>query len=121
MTEEDYVLDLIEQLTPFLPIVATPGKAMINQFRSDEKSSIKLKKGQKLNITKCHYLGAEGGLAFACEINVKDKKQVLIASITHLRLEDTKHPLYKELRAYQLGRIEWLARNNRTSATHTFP
>ena len=120
MTEEDYVLDLIERLKPSLPIVATPGKAMIQQFRSDN-SNIKLKKGQKFNITDCHYLGNEGGLAFACEINVKGKKHMLVASITQLRLEDSKHPLYKELRSYQLGRTEWLARNNRSPVTHTFP
>ena len=121
MTEEDYVKDLIERVKPYLPIIATPGKAMIKEFRLNDQSSIKVKKGMKLKLTYCHYLGSEGGLAFTCETQTTDDKHVLIASITHLRLEDTSHPFYKELRAYKLGRSQWLAMNHRSPVINTFP
>lgn len=112
MTEEDLVNDLIERLKPHLPMFAMPGKSMINQLRNDQ-SSVKIKKGMKLKLTDCHYMGSDGGLALACEIQTPNGKHVLIASITQLRL-DTRHPLYKELRAYQLGRSQWLAMNHRS-------
>ncbi|AMO55833.1 hypothetical protein GZ77_08015 [Endozoicomonas montiporae] len=118
MTEEELVNDLIERLKPHLPMFVTPGKSMISQFRSNDQTSVKIKKGMKLKITNCHYIGSEGGLALACEISTPTGKQVVIMSITQLRL-DPKHPLYKELRAYQLGRSQWLAMNHRSPVLHT--
>lgn len=106
MMEESYVLDLVERLKLNLPMTVTPNKVLITNMREREKNPIKLKPKQKLRIDSALYIGSEGGIA--CSYKLKD--QVVISSITHLKL-DPKHPLYKELRAYQLARTAWLAEN----------
>lgn len=116
--EQDYVLDLIERLKPFLPMTVTPGKALIATLRSDGKAEVKLKKDTRLKVVDAHYLGIEGGLALACESPAKGNTNMMVNSITHLKL-DPKHPFYKELRAYQLSRIAWLAEGNRRNGLIT--
>lgn len=106
LSEEEYALDLIERLKPTLPMIATPSKVLIANMRNRDDNPVKLKPRQKLKIDSCLYLGSEAGIA--CSYLLKD--QVVISSITHLKL-DSRHPLYKEMRAYQLARIDWLARN----------
>ena len=106
MNEADYALDLIERLKPSLPMIATPSKVLIANMRRREDNPVKLKPKQRLKIEVCHYAGAEGGIA--CGYMVKD--QLIISSLTHLKL-DPKHPLYKEMRAYQLARIDYLVKN----------
>ncbi|USE35455.1 hypothetical protein [Endozoicomonas sp. SCSIO W0465] len=117
-SEQDYVLDLIERLKPHLPMTVTPGKALLATLRSDDKRDVKLKKDTRLKVVNAHYLGVEGGLALACEPPAKVNNNMLVNSITHLKL-DPKHPLYKELRAYQLARIAWLAQGNRRNGLIT--
>lgn len=113
MSEEKYVLDLIERLKPHLPMTAYPGKSLIARYRSDYEGQpkIKFKKDQKLEVTDAHYLGDEGGLSFAYGSPVKGDGHVMITSVTHLKL-DPKHPFYKELRAYQLARTTRLAQQH---------
>ncbi|WP_257264789.1 hypothetical protein [Endozoicomonas sp. ONNA2] len=110
--EQDYVLDLIERLKPYLPMTATPGKALLTTLRLDDKTTVKLKKDTRLKVVDAHYLGVEGGLALACKPPAKVSENMMVNSITHLKL-DAKHPFYKELRAYQLARIAWLAEGHR--------
>jgi len=108
-SEESYVTDLIERLKPFLPMTVTPGKILIAHYKRMKEESgtgLKLKKEHKLTATSAVYIGSEGGLALACDPPVKDS-QVMLVSITHLKL-DPKHPLYKELRAYQIARTDKL-------------
>ena len=88
-------------------MIATPSKVLIANMRQREDNPIKLKPKQKLRIDSCLYMGLDGGIA--CAYRLKD--QAVISSITHLKL-DHKHPLYKEMRAYQLARIDWLAKNH---------
>ncbi|WP_067517628.1 hypothetical protein [Endozoicomonas ascidiicola] len=109
LTEEDYVLDLIERLTPYLPMVAHPGKGLIASYRqsSADQPKIKFRKDHKLIVTAAHYLGDEGGLSLAYASPVSGDGYVMVTSITHLKL-DPKHPLYKELRTYQLARVSRL-------------
>lgn len=113
MNEEEYVLDLIERLKPYLPMTVHPGKALIASYRSgsEDQPAVKYKKDHKLKVTAIHYLGDEGGLSFAYESPVKGDGYVMVTSITHLKI-DPKHPFYKELRAYQLARISMLAQKH---------
>ena len=104
MTEQEYAADLIKRLRPLLPMTVTPGKALISNVRQEEDNPVKLKPRQKLRVDSCLYLGDEGGIACSYLLG----NRVVVSSITHLKL-DPKHPLYKEMRAYQLSRIDWLA------------
>lgn len=106
LSEKEYALDLIERLKSTLPMIATPSKVLIANMRNRDDLPVKLKPRQKLKIDSCLYLGGDGGIACSYLLN----NQVVISSITHLKL-DPKHPLYKEMRAYQLARIDWLAKN----------
>ena len=107
LSEEEYALDLIERLKPTLPMIVTPSKVLIANMRQHNEYPIKLKPRQKLKVDSCLYLGGDGGIACSYLLD----HQVVISSITHLKL-DPKHPLYKEMRAYQIARIDWLAKRS---------
>ena len=113
MTEEEYALDLVERLKATFPMTVTPSKALIHNMRQDERQKIKLRPKQKIRIDSCLYIGDEGGVA--CSYRLGD--QVVISSITHLKL-DPKHPLYREVKDYQLSRKTRLALEGR--GLHTY-
>ncbi|MFK0573412.1 hypothetical protein [Endozoicomonas sp.] len=118
-TEEAYVLDLIERLKPHLPMTGSPGKGLIATYKANGTNG-KLRKNHNLAITAAHYLGLDGGLCLAYKSPIQGDLNDMVVSITHLKL-DHKHPFYKELRAYQIGRISWLAQQPRSSALLTHP
>ena len=53
LSEEEYVLELIERLKPYLPMSVHPGKSLIARCRTDseDQPNIKLKKDQRLTVT----------------------------------------------------------------------
>ncbi|WP_196221411.1 hypothetical protein [Sansalvadorimonas verongulae] len=108
LTAEEYAIDLAQRLQSALPMVVTPTKALIHSMRNSEKQSVKLKPRQRLHIDTCLYLGDEGGIACGYQV----AGEVIVSSITHLKL-DPKHPLYKELKDYQLDRKARLAYEGR--------
>ncbi|MCL6270755.1 hypothetical protein M3P05_12555 [Sansalvadorimonas sp. 2012CJ34-2] len=104
LTEEEYAIDLAERVTASLPMAVTPTKALIHNVRNHETQPVKLKPRQRLHVDKCVYLGDEAGIACCCIA----AGEPIVSSITHLKL-DPKHPLYKELKDYQLKRKARLA------------
>jgi hypothetical protein len=104
---DDYqkTMKLIKDIEENLPIFAYPAKNLVHSLRENNDQKIKSK--EKLKIDKVLYLGDEGGIG--CAIMIKNMKEALIVSLTHLRIEK-RHPLFKEIRAYQLERIRKLAK-----------
>ena len=66
-----------------------------------KNNNIQLKSTTLLEIKDVLYLGDEGGIG--CTIQRHDSRELLIVSITHLRIKD-KQPLAKEIKRYQLNR-----------------
>ncbi|MCG6867729.1 MAG: hypothetical protein LJE91_03085 [Gammaproteobacteria bacterium] len=102
---DDYkkTMKLIKYIEKNLPIFAYPAKNLVHSLRENNNQKIKAK--EKLRIDRVLYLGDEGGIG--CYIMIKNEKKALIVSLTHLRIEK-RHPLFKEIRAYQLERIRKL-------------
>ena len=103
---DDYqkTMKLIADIEEKLPIYAYPTKNLVRSLREDNDKKVKPK--ERLRIDQVLYLGNEGGIG--CAIMRTNSKEALIVSLTHLRIEN-KHPLFKEIRAYQLERIRKLA------------
>ena len=60
---------------------------------------------KKYLVEKVHDSGEIGGIV--CEINIPHKEELLMISITHLRVEED-HPLTKKISDYQQARIKTL-------------
>ncbi len=74
-----------------------------------ESHNVKIKTTQAVQIGHIIYLGDDGGIGCALISKSLEKaKQAYITSLTRLRVNRT-HPLYKEIRAYQLKRVKKLA------------
>jgi len=72
--------------------------------RLRDKSGKRLTRhGQRLMATDVLDGGSLSGITLVMEV----KDEVLAMSLTGLRIEP-QHPLYKEIRAYQLERLAWL-------------
>ena len=95
---------LIENIKSHLPITAYPAQ---NLLRLIQQKKINLSFDQDVLIEDVMYMGDEGGIC--CNIRMPEgKKEVLIASLTHLRIPN-KHPLSKEINDYQKKRIKNLS------------
>jgi len=64
-----------------------------------------------LQIESVLYTGDEGGISCAIQLPGAEGT-VTLASLTHIRVPSS-HPLFKEIRAYQIARIRNLAQDNR--------
>jgi len=98
------VTKLMEKMKAVLPISAYPAKRLCHSLKNN--NNIKIKPQNLLEITNVFYMGNEGGIC--CEISSKKAKEVLIVSLTHLRIKE-RHPLAKEIKAYQIKRTRDLA------------
>ena len=100
---DDYqkTMELIKDIEENLPIFAYQTKNLVHSLRDNNDEKIKAK--EKLKIDRVLYLGDEGGIG--CAIMIKNAKEALIVSLTHLRI-DKRHPLFKAIRAYQLEGYE---------------
>jgi hypothetical protein len=79
---------------------------------------VKLARDQELQIHHVVYLGDEGGIS--CNVTpAPDAKEVLLVSITHLRVS-ARHPLAKEIRAYQRERTRKLAQSGGSREPFSF-
>jgi hypothetical protein len=97
---------LIKKMEAHLPIPAQPTKRFIHGMRKD---GIKVKSTQKIQIENVLYLGDDGGIG--CEVGILKEGTVVITSLTHIRVKNS-HPIGKEIRSYQNGRINKLALQN---------
>jgi hypothetical protein len=98
------VAELIGKLESHIPIPAKPTGPLVQQLRA---RGSKLMKDRVLFIRRVFYLGDEGGIM--CDVTQsRAAKEAIVVSLTHLRIPPD-HPLFREIRAYQLARIRRLA------------
>jgi hypothetical protein len=105
---DDYAqaLELVRKMEAHLPIPARPTGAYVRAMR---EQGIKVARDQELQIQDVFYFGDEGGIS--CNVTPsKDAKEVVIVSLTHLRVR-RQHPLAQEIRAYQRERTRRLAQS----------
>ena len=95
---------LIEFLRAALPFSATVTKHALSA--GDSSGHRVLRSKQKLLIEDVLDGGTIAGIL--CMASLNDGKEALVMSITHLRFE-LSHPLYKQIRAYQIQSIKELA------------
>ena len=111
----DRAMELLSRMKAALPIPARPTRAMIRALREQGR---KIASTQKLLIQDVIYGGDEGGIMCGMALT-DDSKEMLVASITHLRV-DPRHPLTREIRAYQQERTKRLARSGRPREPYSF-
>ncbi len=103
LSTED-LLSKLQQLLPFSAFVTKHTLAALAAQGDQDKSPIRNK--QRIEIDNVLDGGDDGGIM--CAASIKGGKEALIVSITQLRF-DLSHPLYKEIRAYQIDRKKRLA------------
>jgi len=98
------VASLIEQMHSHLPLPAFPTKELVRTLR---RRRVKASVDRALSIKRVFYAGDEGGIV--CDVTPSQgAKEVLIVSLTHLRIAP-HHPLFAPILAYQLHRVKSLA------------
>jgi hypothetical protein len=107
---DDYAqaMELVQKMKAHLPILARPTRAFIQAMRD---SGTKVRPGQNLQIKSVLYMGDEGGIGCATQLPGQEGT-VVVTSLTHVRVK-ADHPLFKEIRAYQIARTKKLAQVNR--------
>jgi len=109
------VIELMHKMEAQLPIPARPTGALVRMMR---EQGIKIPRGQKLQIKHVFYAGDEGGIM--CDVTLsEDAKEAIIVSITHLRVSP-RHPLAKEIRAYQRERTKKIVQSGGSSQVSRF-
>jgi hypothetical protein len=87
-----------------LPIPATMTSRLVRGLRDQGKSFRK----RDVLIHHVLYSGDEGGILCNITAPSPEAKEVVMVSLTHLRISP-KHPLGEQIRAYQQARSEKLA------------
>jgi len=107
---DDYArsMELVRKMKAQLPIPARPTKIFIRAMRD---RPIKVTSGQNLQIESVVYLGDEGGISCAIQLPGAEGTVTLV-SLTQIRVP-SGHPLFREIRAYQIERTRKLAQANR--------
>jgi hypothetical protein len=109
----DKAMELMRKMEAHLPVPARPTSALARSMRG---KGIKLAHDQGLQIQDVFYLGDEGGIS--CNVTLsKDAKEALVVSVTHLRIHP-RHPLAREIRAYQKERTRRLAQAGRSGGVY---
>jgi len=101
----EQAMELVEKMQEHLPIPARVTKALVLVLRD---KGVKIPTRADVQIETVIYLGDEGGIGCGIQL-AQQVGEVLVASLTHLRVKN-KHPLAKEIRAYQVARTRKLAR-----------
>ncbi len=104
---DDYekTMALVQEMHLYLPLPARATKALVRIMRDKD---IKLPGNREVEIESVFYMGDEGGIGCGLKYSTTSE-EVVVASITHLRIKNT-HPLGKKIRAYQFERIKNLQR-----------
>ena len=103
---DDYAkaMELMHKMETQLPIPVRPTGAFVRAMR---ERGVKIPRDQELQIKRVFYAGDEGGIC--CDVTLsEDAKEAIVVSITHLRVP-SRHPLAKEIRAYQRERTRRIA------------
>jgi len=96
-------MKLLKEMERYLPIPAYPSKELLQLLRKQGKD---INRGTELNITRVFDSGDAGGIV--CTV-LEENKEVLIVSLTHLRIKPT-HPLNEKIMAYQRQRVKNISR-----------
>ena len=104
---QEQVHTLVERMQAALPIAATMTSGLVRGLRDQGKSVGK----RDVLIHSVMYLGDEGGIMCSITAPSPKAKEVVLVSLTHLRVS-LKHPLGAEIRAYQQARVDKLARQH---------
>jgi hypothetical protein len=96
--------DFLALLNAALPFSASVNKHAL--FAQASREHRPLRNKQKLRIESVVDSGDIGGIV--CTADLGADKGVVAISLTHLRFEPS-HPLYKQIRAYQIQRTKDLA------------
>jgi len=96
-------MQLIEEIQDFLPIPVYPSKKLQKILR---KQGISIPKNAELKILEVFDSGDAGGIV--CTI-MDENKEVLVVSLTHLRVIPD-HPLSDKILAYQKQRMKSISR-----------
>jgi len=99
----DAVASLLEQMQDQLPIPAFPTKEIVRVLR---RGGVKASTDRSLSIKRVFNAGDEGGIV--CDVTPSRAKEVLIVSLTHLRIAP-HHPLFPDILAYQREQVRRLA------------
>lgn len=99
----DATMELIHKMETNLPIPARPTGAFIRAMKAQ---GVRIARDQELPIKRVFYMDDEGGIS--CDVTPAGMKEPIICSITQIRIK-SKHPLAKEIRAYQMERTKKLA------------
>ncbi len=92
-------MKLIKEMERYLPIPVYPSKELLQLLRKQGKN---IRWDTELNITKVFDSGDAGGIV--CTV-LEENKEVLIVSLTHLKIKPT-HPLNEKIVAYQKQRVK---------------
>ena len=103
----DEAMELMGKMEKELPISARATKEFIQAMRKNE---VKITRRQDIQIESVLYMGDEGGIGCAVRLP-QEEETVVVTSLTHIRVK-TEHPLAREIRAYQMERVQKLARRS---------
>ncbi len=103
----DHVEALVANMEAHLPIAAEIQRGAANYLRSQGSF---ITPHRNVQIYSVFYSGDEGGIL--CAISPEDSKVPVVISLTHLKIP-YRHPLEKEIRAYQRTRTRKLNESNR--------
>jgi hypothetical protein len=110
------VAELMGKLESHLPIPARPTGPLVRQLRA---RGSKLMKDRVLFIRRVFYLGDEGGIM--CDVTPsRAAKEAIVVSLTHLHIAPD-HPLFRDIRVYQLARIRRLAESDQVGSDQEEP
>jgi len=92
-------IKLIKEMERYLPIPVYPSKELLQLLRKQGKD---ISSDTELSITRVFNSRDVGGIV--CTV-LEENKEVLIVSLTHLRIKPT-HPLSEKIVAYQKQRVK---------------
>jgi len=96
--------DLIKEIEAHLPLPVHVTPEVSRSLREQDKD---VSAEEELQVSSVFDSGEMGGIV--CAIEIKDEKEVLAISLTHLRI-GADHPLRAKIEAYQKARVRKLMR-----------
>jgi len=96
--------ELIKEIEAHLPLPVYPTPEVAHSLRQKGKDVLA---DEALEVTSVLDSGEMGGIL--CAIESKDKEEVFMISLTHLRI-GAGHPLKARIEAYQRDRVRKLSR-----------
>ena len=96
--------ELINEIESHLPLPVYPTPELAQSLK---QKGLAARIDEALQVTSVHDSGDIGGIM--CAVESKNKKDVFMISLTHLRIEPG-HPLKSRIEAYQKARVRKLSR-----------